>query len=188
MIFEGHPWKQELGRLLSSLSKWSSKPESSRAEFYIQRAVFISAFVMRKLMENRKLTDAVRDRSIRCNAFRPLRPISGRISTFAGLANVTDDYDMQKPEQITMSSFDLMSEIMHSYVFKIVLDDQDQMVSFLVNSYNKRDDRLLEIDRKSFEKILTDAIGDRVESMTFGAHPISGKIIAVVQGSKGKKA
>jgi hypothetical protein len=123
----------------------------------------------------------VRDRSIRCTAYRPFRAISGRISTFSGLADVTDDYDVTRPEEVTLNSFDLMSEIMHSYVFKIVLDDQDKMVSFLVNSYNKRDDRVLEIDLVTFEKILTNAIEDRVASMTLSAHPTSGKIVATVQ-------
>jgi hypothetical protein len=146
MIFESYPWKNEIGLLLKSLRKWSSKPNSKRAEFHIQRAVFFSAFAMRKLMENRKLTDALRDKSIRCKAYRSLQPISDRVSTFFGLADVNDDYGMTKPEQITLSCFDLMSEIMHSYVFKVVVDEHDQMVSFLTNSYNKRDRRLLEID------------------------------------------
>jgi hypothetical protein len=187
MIFESSPWKKELGRLLKSLSRWSTKPGSSRADFYIQRAVFMSAFIMRKLIENRKVTDSVRDRSVRCAVYRPFRAISGRISTFSGLADITDDYDMAKPEAITLNCFDLMSEIMHSYVFKIVLDDQERMVSLLVNSYNKRDDRLLEIDLKTFEKILADAIGDKVEGMTLSVHPTSGKIIAAVHGPSDKE-
>jgi hypothetical protein len=84
MIFESYPWKKEIGRLLKSLRRWSSKPNSETAEFYIQRAVFICAFAMRKLMENRKLTDALRDKSIRCKAYRSLLPVSDRASTFLG--------------------------------------------------------------------------------------------------------
>jgi hypothetical protein len=184
MIFESYSWKKEIERLLKSLRKWSSKPQSERAEFYIQRAVFFSAFAMRKLMENRKLTDALRDKSIRCEAYRALQPVSDRVSTFAGLADVSDDYDMTTPEQITLSCFDLMSEIMHSYVFKIVVDEHDRMVSFLVNSYNKRDCRLLEIDLQAFEDVLSGAVHDRVAAMTVLVHPTSGKIIAEVRGQK----
>jgi hypothetical protein len=91
MIFESYPWKKEIGRLLKSLRKWSSKPNSQRAEFYIQRAVFFCAFAMRKLMENRKLTDALRDKAVRCKAYRSLQPVSDRVSTFSGLADVSDD-------------------------------------------------------------------------------------------------
>jgi hypothetical protein len=184
MIFESFPWKKEIERLLKSLRKWSSKPTSERAEFYIQRAVFLSAFILRKLMENRKVTDAVRDQSIRCNAYPAFRSVSDRVSTFTGLADVTDDYDFTKPEDVTLSCFDLMSEVMHSYVFRIVIDDQtNSMISFLVNSYNRRDNRLLEIDLQRFESVLTDAIRDSVESMSISRHPASGKIVAEVRGA-----
>jgi hypothetical protein len=185
MIFESYPWKQEIERLLKSLRKWSSKPNSERAEFYIQRAVFFSAFAVRKLMENRKLTDALRDKSIRCKAYRSFQPVSDRVSTFSGLADVSDDYDMTKPEEVTLSCFDLMSEIMHSYVFKIVVDeDNAHMVSFLFNSYNKRDHRLLEIDLQSFGDILSDVVNDKVDTMVISIHPASGKIIATVRGQR----
>jgi hypothetical protein len=186
MIFESYPWKKEIERLLESLRKWSSNLHSRRAEFYIQRAIFFSAFAMRKLMENRKMTDALRDKSIRCKAYPSLQSVSNRISTFAGLADVSEDYDLTRPEEVTLGCFDLMSEIMHSYVFKIVLDDdeQDRMVSFLVNSYNKRDNRLLEIDLLTFEDVLNHAVHDRVNEMIVRVHPTSEKIIAEVRGQK----
>jgi hypothetical protein len=180
MIFESYPWKQELKRLQKSLRTWAVRPNSGRAEFYIQRAIFFSAFAVRKLMENRKVTDVVRDKSIRCNAFRPFRPISDRVSTFFGLADITIDYEMTKPEQMTLNCFDLMSEIMHSYVFKIGLDEKDAMICFLVNSYNKRDARLIEIDLTAFESIVRDVIHDRIDFGSVQVHPVSGKIVAKV--------
>jgi hypothetical protein len=182
MIFVSFPWKREIERHLQSLRKWASKPNSQRAEFYIQRAVFLSAFIVRKLMENRKVTDALRDQSIRCKAYPPFRPVSDRVSTFSGLADVSDDYDLTKAEDVTLSGFDLMSEIMHSYVFRIVIDDQtNSMVAFLVNSYSRRDSRLLEVDLQRFESILADTIRDSVGSMSVTVHPTSGKIVAEVR-------
>jgi hypothetical protein len=182
MIFESFPWKMELKRHLLLLRKWSKNAKTKRARFYLERAVFLSAFILRKMMENRKLTDAVRDRSIRCEAFRPLRSISDRISRFSGTD--TDDYDMTKSETITISAFDLMSEIMHSYVFIHILDDRDHVTEFLVNSYHKRDDRLLAIAKQDFENILDDAIQDDVRRMDIYVHPTSGKILAEVKGRK----
>ncbi len=183
MIFASFPWKKEIDRLLKSLMKWSFKPTSERSEFYIQRAVFLTAFILRKLMENRKVTDAVRDQSMRCKAYSPFRSVSDRVSTFSGLADVADNYDLTKPEDVTLSCFDLMSEIMHSYVFRIVIDEEtNSMVSFLVNSYNSRDNRLLEIDLQRFERVLVDAIQDSVESMSVTVHPKSGRIVAEVRG------
>ncbi|MGX1325435.1 hypothetical protein AB7M17_008943 [Bradyrhizobium sp. USDA 377] len=182
MIFESYPWKMELNRHLVLLRKWSKNAKTKRARFYLERAVFLSAFVLRKMMENRKLTDAVRDRSIHCEAFRPLRPLSDRVSRFSG--SDADDYDMTKSETVTMSAFDLMSEIMHSYIFIHVLDDRNRVIEFLVNSYHKRDHRLLAIAKHDFERILDDAIQDQVTEMHTYVHPTSGKIIAEVKGRK----
>lgn len=102
---------------------------------------------------------------------------------------MTDDYDFAKPEEVTLSCFDLMSEIMHSYVFRIVIDEKTNcMAGFLVNSYNMRDNRLLEIDLRRFEGVLTEAVRDDVGSMTIRRHPTSGKIVAEVRASaKSKK-
>jgi hypothetical protein len=186
MIFESFPWKLELKRHLLLFRKWSETAKTKRARFYLERAVFLSAFILRKMMENRKLTDAARDRSIRCEAFRPIRPLSDRISRFSG--SDTDDYDMTKPETVTMSAFELMSEIMHSYVFIHMMDDRDRVVTgFLVNSYHKRDDRLLLIEKQDFETILDDAIQDEVRQMSVFVHPTSGKILAEVRGRKRPK-
>ena len=102
MIFGSFPWKKEIECLLKSLRKWSQKPESERAEFYIQRTVFLSAFILRKLMENRKVTDALHNQSIPCKAYPSFRSVSDRVSTFSGLADVSDDYDFTKPEDFRL--------------------------------------------------------------------------------------
>jgi hypothetical protein len=182
MIFESFPWKMELKRHLLMLQKWSERAKTERARFYLERAVFLTAFILRKMMENRKLTDAVRDRSIRCEAFRSFRPVSDSISRFSGTD--TDDYDMTNPETVTISAFDLMSEIMHSYVFIHVMDDRDHVIEFLVNSYHRRDDRLLAIKKRDFEAVLDDAIQDNVSEMQIYFHPTSGKLHAEVKGRR----
>jgi hypothetical protein len=138
MFFESHPWKKEIERHLLQFRKWSEKAKLERARFYLGRAVFLSAFIVRKMMENRKVTDALRDRSIQCKPFRPFRSLSERVSRFSG--SDIDDYDVSTPMEITISAFDLMSEIMHSYIFILVTDDCDYMTGVLVNSYHKRDE------------------------------------------------
>jgi hypothetical protein len=185
MLFESYPWKKEVERHLLLLNKWSKKAKTERARFYLERAVFLSAFILRKMMENRKVTDAVRDRSIRCEAFRPFRPLSDRVSRFWG--SDTDDYDMAKPETVTISAFDLMSEIMHSYIFLHVTDDRGKVTGFLVNSYRNQDNRLLLIKRRDFEGILDGAIRDDVREGHVYVHPTSGKLLAEVKGRQRQK-
>jgi len=182
MIFESFPWKVELRRHLILISRWRKKCDTSRGGFYIERGVFLSAFIVRKLMENRKVSDSLRDRSIQCRSFPALRPLSDRVSRFFGISDPTKEYDTANPTDLTLSSFDLMSEIMHSYVFIPLIDDESgAWTSFLVNSYRNRDDRLLQVETSQFEKLLTDVVCDDVTEVQIKKRPI-GKIIASVRG------
>ena len=189
MFLESYPWKMELSRHLRHFNTWAKKSHSQRGGFYIERGVFLSAFIVRKLMENRKVTDVVRDRAIHCKAYRPFRPLSDRVLKFFGVLDPSKEYDLAKPEKLAISTYDLMSEIMHSYVFIPIVDEEaGAWVSFLVNSYNKRDDRLLEIARTDFERILTDIIRDDVSHGHVMIYPNSGKVVAEVRGSSPKDA
>lgn len=182
MLFESYPWKMELNRHLRLFKTWSKRSHTQRGGFYIERGVFLSAFIVRKLMENRKLTDVVRSRSVRCNSYRPFRPLSDRVLKFNGIFDPNKEYDLSKPETIKIGAYDMMSEIMHSYVFIPVIDETEgAWTSFLVNSYNRRDERLLEVERVDFERILNDVINDDVGYIHVWKHPVSGKVFAEVR-------
>lgn len=186
MMLESYPWKMEVQRHQRLLQRWSTLPSTERGDFYIERAVFLSAFILRKMMENKKVTDALRGRSIRCRSYVPFRALSDRVSRFLGVFDPANDYDMADSKEITLSCFDLMSEIMHSYVFHFVSGEQDRLEGFLVNSYNKRDDRLLFVELSEFDNILTAAIADNVMAMTITIHPNSGTVTAEVSGKKSR--
>ena len=58
MIHESAPWKRELARCAKHL-KPSKTDCSVEVPFQLERALFLSAFIIRKLVESRKLTDSV---------------------------------------------------------------------------------------------------------------------------------
>jgi len=178
MIFESFPWKRELARNVTVLKTWATKPHTERGGFYVQRSVFLSAFIVRKLMENRKISDAVSNRNIVCNSYHALRPVSDRLSRF--LSGSAEDYDLANPRNMSINVYDLVSEIMHSYTFAMVINRRNRCTSFLVNSYRRKDKRLLEITTAAFEKILTDVIRDDVRAISITVDDTSGKISATV--------
>jgi hypothetical protein len=49
-----------------------------------------------------------------------------------------------------------------------------------VNSYNKRDARLIEIELSAFDSVLSDVIDDQVDFASVHVHPTSGNIVAQV--------
>lgn len=182
MIFESAPWKAELDRHLRHFKTWARKCETERGGFYIERGVFLSAFIVRKLMENRKVTDEVRSRPVSCTSFFAFEKLSDSVARFWGVSDPTRHYDFSKPATLTLGAYDLMSEIMHSYIFIPVADEGGIWIAFLVNSYRNRDDRLLQIERTDFENVLAEVIRDGVGYASVSHHPTSNKVIADIRG------
>jgi hypothetical protein len=133
---------------------------------------------MRKLMENRKVTDRVRNKVIRCESYRPFRPLSDRVSRFHGIFAIEKEYDLSKPDRVQLPLFDLASEIMHSYVFVPKVDDGGKMISFFINSYRRRDDRVLSMDLAQFCEAMATIISDDVRSIRVWKDSATGRIHA----------
>ncbi len=74
MIWESWPWKVELRRLSRAIKAEAARiPSMDEVD---QRSEFkLEAFVIRKLIENKKITDKVAGYSL--NAFRSRRPKEG---------------------------------------------------------------------------------------------------------------
>ncbi len=178
MIFESYSWKMELVRHNRSLKTWCKKTHTKRGYFNIERAIFHSAFVMRKLMENRKVTDRMRNKFMRCRSYKPFRPLSDRVSRFHGIFAVEKEYDLSKPDVEQLSFFDLASEIMHSYVFIPEIDKHNKMIAFFINSYRHRDDRVLLIDLARYCEAMVQIISDDVQSIRIWKDPATGRIHA----------
>ena len=77
MISESRPWKQERKKLLRTIRaearrlKFDDEGEQYEARlFKLERAIFYAAFVIRKLIENGKITDKVGRQAVEVTAFK----------------------------------------------------------------------------------------------------------------------
>jgi hypothetical protein len=180
MIAESTPWKQELSRNLELVKRWSTKSHTQRGYFLVERSIFLTGFIVRKLIENRKVTDRIRNKSVRCGSFKPLRPLSDRVSRFSGVYDVGREYDLSNHQKLTLSLFDLSSEIMHSYAFELEVDGHEALIAFYVNSYRNQDNRLLRVDLSSYLDAVQAAVSDRVMKMRIWKDNNTGRIHAVL--------
>jgi hypothetical protein len=178
MIYESGPWRVELNRQRRSIGTWAKKTHTRRGYTHIERAIFLSAFVMRKLIENRKVTDRIRNRVMRCTSYRAFRPLSDRVSRFYGVASIDKEYDLSKAQLVQMSLFDLTSEIMHSYVFEPIANERNEFVDFFINSYRNRDDRLLSVNVIAYCDAIDLVSSDEVQSIRVWKDPTTGRVHA----------
>ena len=163
MISKSDPWKREIEHHRSLISRWAARVATDRGYFLVERGIYVSAFAVRKLIENQKITDRTRDRAVEREAFLPFRPLSDRAAKFFGVSNIADEYDLAHPSIGRISPFDLCSEIIHSYVFTPEIDQEERMTAFFINSYRGRDGRLLRIQLRDYTALLSSCILDRIE-------------------------
>jgi hypothetical protein len=178
MICESQPWKMELARYRRSISTWSTKTHTNRGYRNVEKGIFLSAFIARKLIENRKIADRIRNKSMRCKSFKPFRPLSDLVSRFTGVHTIERDYDLARPRTIQISLFDLASEIMHCYVFIPEVNDRDELISFFINSYRNRDDRVLSVNLNQYCEAIDLIVSDDVQSARIWKDPVTGRVHA----------
>ena len=176
MIYESQPWKQEVARHIRTIDAWTKKVHTQKGCFLIERGIFLSAFIVRKLIENKKMTDRLKGRTFRCRSYKPFRPLSDRVMQAWGVADIDKQYDLSKPSIVQSSFYDLSSEIMHSYIFVPEVGDNGDFVSFFINSYREQDNRLLSISIDAYQKALKLAVVDDVVSARVYKDPKTGRI------------
>jgi hypothetical protein len=182
MIYESYPWKMELKAHLARFKTWEKKSHTEKGGFYIECGVFLSAFIVRKLMENRKITDAVRDGVIEVRSHSAKDPMTSRkVSRFFGISDPSLEYNFEKPGKVSLSAYELMNQIIHSYAFIPIVSRRHIWRGFLVNSYRVRDRHLLQVMRKDFEKILTAVIHDAAWNVHVRVDPVTAKVVATVE-------
>jgi hypothetical protein len=114
MIWESHYWKDELlsnAKLLERLSR--TKRRSEFVSFKIERAVFVSAFIIRKLWEAQKLSSSWQAVAVRCSAFKRKE----RVPDLMNWHQVERFYRLDSPKSERMTALELCNRIIHSFIF-----------------------------------------------------------------------
>ena len=80
MIYESHPWKQDLLRRRRLIQKYNRaellSEDDDRAYTVIEKAIFYSAFIIRKLIDCKgKVSDEVDKYKFRLKGVRPIKDI-----------------------------------------------------------------------------------------------------------------
>lgn len=141
MIWESHFWKEELVRLARQLQKRRKQqrwPERSLAK--LEKEVFIGFYVIRKLLEARKLSDSLSKKRIAVEAFR----FTGarQITIYNWNSKFADAYDFENPALVSMRLEFLCNQIVHSYIFKEVFDEDGVLSGIFICSDRERKEKL----------------------------------------------
>jgi hypothetical protein len=178
VIWESAPWKVDLIRTVDMcesqfsrmsrvkhLSSWAAVVRDQQVE----KAVFLSAFIVRKLMDSHRLSAEVEDGEVHVKMFPP--GTAERVPDSLNYDRLTDFYDMEKGRRASVPLRQLVNWIIHSYVFvhevRSDLAGGSLVVGFYFNSDLSRDRQLVRIDWVEYRRVLRDVAKDEVvEIMT----------------------
>ena len=143
MIWESWPWKKELHDLalyLSAKKKQRRWPVSATTK--LEKEIFLGFYIIRKLIESNKLTDACDNLEIKVKTF----PSKGKFVTHTNWHKSDEHFDLTKPNDETISLHKLTNQFIHSFIFHQVLDQKYGLTGFLVASDYQKSKSLIQVD------------------------------------------
>ncbi|WBT06484.1 hypothetical protein PFY01_02050 [Brevundimonas vesicularis] len=155
MIFESSPWKASLIRDAGLISRWAIKPPSARRSFLIEKKLFLSAYSLRKLSDDHKLSSATLSAAVSVKIAPALK------KGFSKIRHWPDRYfDMENTVSSTMAWRRVLNLLIHSTVFLEDLGDDGHYGGFWVTSDQEQRRGLIRVDLADIVTLISRAAGD----------------------------
>lgn len=162
MIFESYPWKQDLLRRKNLLLKYNKAElfEANEESTYtvIEKAIFYSAFIVRKLIDcGGKLSDEADNYSMCVYSVPPIKQMDNMHRW-----PEENSHDWDKEQEVTVAGKNVCNWLIHSFMFFLVFIEDGVVDSFSVTSDFDKNKILYRIPLKAWisyiEYIATDDI------------------------------
>ena len=163
MLDESFPYKRQMRRELGAVR---NKPiaEDETAWVRLERFVFWSAFVIRKLSEAKKLSDEFEAERFQIRRFPRIDPDD--LQDFMNADKIDRFYDLGRPESRTVDPLWIVNQLIHSFVYMPEAEDGPPL-GFYFNSDNSRSESLFHITWGEFVRLIEAVVDDGVVSMRF---------------------
>lgn len=155
MIWESSPWKSALAKDADLIARWALKPPSERRSFIVERKLFLSAYSMRKLSDDQKLSTRTLADQVEVQVSPPLRP------GYSGFHLSADLYfDLEHPTARVISWRRILNLMIHSAVFVEVIDDDGHVTGFMATSEREQAFGLVRVELAAFLGLIRAAAQD----------------------------
>jgi hypothetical protein len=120
-----------LAEARSLAKRAKTKRITERRSALVERAVFFSAYAMRKLDDAKKLSTSWQGRVVKC-ARHP--PIGRRPPNLLNRDKIDKHYDLGRPAIDDMSARNFCDLVIHSFIFGEVINDDRTIAGFYITS------------------------------------------------------
>lgn len=164
MIWESHPWKVDLGRRGAWLRKQQQNrkwPESSLVR--VEQNIMVGCYCVRKLIEAKKLTDRVSNRSVPLVTYRP----TGKRVTHFNWHRIDELYDLERSTREVKTLTFLCNQLIHSYVFICAHNAREGLTGIMFASDRQRHQCLYQVSIRVLANVFEAVARDGVWSSYF---------------------
>lgn len=167
MVYESYPWKQDLMRRKRLIQKYNTAKrfdlDYDATYTVIEKAIFYSAFIIRKLIDCRgKLSDDADNYSIHVKSIKPLK----RVDNLHRWPE-EDSHDWENEKNQTVAGKDVCNWLIHSYIFFVVFEENGPIVDFCVSSDYDRNKILYKISIADWMDYIEFIASDDIVSLSF---------------------
>ncbi len=135
MIWESAYWKVELFRHARRIRRRQSvKKWVERSTAGLEKDLMIGFYSIRKLIEAHKVSDEIRDRPLHLRGY----PWTGSVVTFMNVDKIDKKYDLDHPVHVTKPVSWIADQMIHSFAFLPVFDEDRRLNEVLFNSDQTR--------------------------------------------------
>ncbi len=121
MIWESAYWKDDLLKIARRMSRRTNQQRwTERARVNVEKDVFLAFYIIRKLIEAKKLTTVVENLSIELNIF----PTLGKAVHLSNWHKIDKLYNLCETIRQKRKLQFVCNQIVHSYVFSIATDEE----------------------------------------------------------------
>ena len=152
-MYESAPWRTELRKHAATMrdaGKWPCE----EVPFDLERSLFYSAVVLRKLIEDRKVTDVFASKSLDLISYRSKAPEKSSIWRDAP-GHI--DFEWESPQRAVVGIKELCSQIVHFFARYWWVEEDGAACGAIICSYRKQDDRGFLIEFTVWSELLLEA-------------------------------
>jgi hypothetical protein len=142
MIGESSYWKNDLLKNADALRKRMKQRRWADASVArTEQAIMLGFYTVRKLMQAQTLSTSTVEECVQVRRFRA----SGRVVHHFNWHRLPELYDLQKGTAEARPLEFVCNQVIHSYVFMLILEEDGGLRSIMVSSDNRRSKELFEI-------------------------------------------
>jgi hypothetical protein len=151
MIWESYYWKKDILNYSKRLKKRKEQRKWFDESFAnTEKDIMLSAFMIRKLFDSDKIDKRIENKEIQVVIFKSNGKKINKLKTIFQERY----FELEKPNQSKLKLREICNQIIHSYIFSLITNEEQKLKSFWVASDYNKFKHLIEISIDNYVNIL----------------------------------